>query len=69
MKEIFLHVSKKEQKKGFLERVENPDKNRKVSATDLKERQFQDPSMEAYEERIRSTATGAGNQPVPNLPG
>lgn len=54
---FFLHVSKKEQKNRFLERLENPDKHWKFSATDLQERRFWDPYMDAYEEMIRHTAT------------
>ena len=54
---FFLHVSKKEQKKRFLERLDNPDKHWKFSANDAKERAFWDQYMEAYEEMIRETAT------------
>jgi PPK2 family polyphosphate:nucleotide phosphotransferase len=54
---FFLHVSKKEQKRRFLERLENPDKNWKFSANDAKERGFWDDYMEAYEDTIRHTAT------------
>ncbi len=54
---FFLHVSKKEQKNRFLERLDNPDKHWKFSATDLQERRFWDPYMDAYEEMIRHTAT------------
>jgi PPK2 family polyphosphate:nucleotide phosphotransferase len=54
---IFLHVSKKEQKRRFLERVENPEKNWKFSASDLQERQFWNQYQEAYEDMIRNTAT------------
>jgi PPK2 family polyphosphate:nucleotide phosphotransferase len=54
---FFLHLSKKEQKRRFLERLETPDKNWKFSAADIKERGFWDAYQEAYEEAIRSTAT------------
>jgi PPK2 family polyphosphate:nucleotide phosphotransferase len=54
---FFLHVSKKEQKKRFLERLDNPEKNWKFSATDAKEREHWDAYMEAYEDMIQSTAT------------
>jgi PPK2 family polyphosphate:nucleotide phosphotransferase len=54
---FFLHVSKKEQKKRFLERLDNPDKNWKFSPSDTKERAFWDQYMESYEEMIRETAT------------
>src|SRR5262249_50661929 len=54
---FFLNVSKKEQKRRFLERLENPEKNWKFSANDAKERGFWREYMEAYEETIRNTAT------------
>jgi PPK2 family polyphosphate:nucleotide phosphotransferase len=57
VRKFFLHVSKKEQKKRFLERVENPAKNWKFSASDMGERQFWGQYMEAYEDMIRQTAT------------
>jgi PPK2 family polyphosphate:nucleotide phosphotransferase len=53
---FFLHVSKKEQKRRFLERLENPEKNWKFSANDIKERAFWDDYMKAYEDMIRNTA-------------
>ena len=54
---IFLHVSKKEQKKRFLERIEKPDKNWKFSDSDLTERKFWKEYMAAYEDMIKKTAT------------
>jgi len=57
IRKFFLHVSKKEQKKRFLERVENPAKNWKFSASDMGERKFWNQYMEAYEDMIRRTAT------------
>jgi PPK2 family polyphosphate:nucleotide phosphotransferase len=57
VRKFFLHVSKEEQQKRFLERLDNPDKNWKFSANDAKERGFWDKYMEAYEETIRETAT------------
>ena len=54
---FFLHVSKKEQKKRFLERVENPDKNWKFSAADVRERECWSAYMAAYEDMIRHTAS------------
>ncbi len=54
---FFLHVSKDEQKRRFLERLENPEKNWKFSANDAKEREFWGDYMKAYEETIRNTAT------------
>ena len=54
---FWLNVSKDEQKKRFLERLDNPDKNWKFSANDAKERNHWDEYMTAYEETIRNTAT------------
>ncbi|HSZ33101.1 MAG TPA: polyphosphate kinase 2 family protein [Puia sp.] len=54
---FFLNLSKKEQKKRFLDRINNPDKNWKFSASDAKERKFWDEYMDAYEQLIRETAT------------
>jgi polyphosphate kinase 2 (PPK2 family) len=54
---FFLNVSAKEQKKRFLERIDNPDKNWKFSASDAKERKYWKDYMNAYEELIRNTAT------------
>jgi PPK2 family polyphosphate:nucleotide phosphotransferase len=54
---IFLNVSKNEQKKRFIERVDNPDKNWKFSAADAKERGYWDKYMEVYEDMIRNTST------------
>ena len=53
---FFLHVSKKEQKQRFLERLENPEKNWKFSAADMNERGFWDEYHEAYDDMIRNTA-------------
>jgi PPK2 family polyphosphate:nucleotide phosphotransferase len=54
---FFLHVSKNEQLKRFIERLDQPEKNWKFSANDAKERGFWDDYMEAYEDTIRHTAT------------
>lgn len=54
---FFLHLSKDEQKKRFLERLETPDKNWKFSASDIREREFWDHYQDAYEDMIRHTAT------------
>jgi len=54
---FFLHVSKKEQKKRFLERIEKPDKNWKFSAADLEERKYWKQYMTAYEEMIKKTSS------------
>src|SRR4026209_2907410 len=57
VRKFFLHVSKEEQQKRFLERLDQPEKNWKFSANDAKERGFWDDYMEAYEDTIRETAT------------
>ena len=57
IRKFFLHVSKEEQKKRFLERLTEPEKNWKFSATDVRERAYWDDYMEAYEQMIRATAT------------
>jgi PPK2 family polyphosphate:nucleotide phosphotransferase len=54
---FFLHLSKKEQKRRFLERLDTPDKNWKFSAADVKERQFWDAYQDAYEDMIRHTSS------------
>ena len=57
VRKFFLHVSKEEQKKRFLERIDNPEKNWKFSSADAKERGHWDEYMKAYEDMIRNTAT------------
>jgi PPK2 family polyphosphate:nucleotide phosphotransferase len=57
VRKFFLHLSKGEQKKRFLARVDRPDKNWKFSINDAKERGFWDDYMKAYEDTIRNTAT------------
>jgi PPK2 family polyphosphate:nucleotide phosphotransferase len=54
---FFLHLSKKEQKKRFLERLEDPDKNWKFSMSDALERKHWGEYMQAYEDMIRNTST------------
>ena len=54
---FFLHISKKEQKKRFLERLEDPDKNWKFSMSDALERRHWGDYMKAYEEMIQNTST------------
>ncbi len=54
---FFLHVSKEEQKKRFLDRIARPEKNWKFSAADAVERQYWDAYMEAYEKALRATST------------
>jgi len=57
VRKFFLHVSRDEQKKRFLERIDDPEKNWKFSAADLGERGRWDDYMAAYEEAIRATST------------
>ena len=57
IRKFFLHVSKEEQKKRFLERIEEPEKHWKFSANDIKEREYWDDYMKAYEDTIQNTAT------------
>jgi PPK2 family polyphosphate:nucleotide phosphotransferase len=54
---FFLHVSRKEQRKRFLERLDSPDKHWKFSPSDVHERKFWDDYMHAFEEAIRATAS------------
>jgi PPK2 family polyphosphate:nucleotide phosphotransferase len=54
---FYLHLSKKEQKRRFLARLDNKEKNWKFSSADMAERGYWDEYMEAYEEMIRNTAT------------
>jgi PPK2 family polyphosphate:nucleotide phosphotransferase len=54
---FFLHVSKNEQKRRFLERLEDPTKNWKFSVADIHERKYWDDYQRAYEKMIRNTAT------------
>lgn len=57
VRKFFLHVSRDEQKKRFLERIDNPKKRWKFSVSDAHERGCWDRYMEAYEDMIRNTAT------------
>jgi PPK2 family polyphosphate:nucleotide phosphotransferase len=57
VRKFFLYVSREEQKKRFLERIDNPAKNWKFSSADSRERGFWKEYMEAYEDMIRNTAT------------
>ena len=54
---FFLHLSKGEQKKRFLERLDMPEKNWKFSMADVKEREYWDDYQKAYEKMIQNTAT------------
>src|SRR3984957_3310124 len=56
---FFLHLSREEQKRRFMERLDTPDKNWKFSAADVKERQFWDDYQKAYEEMIQHTSSEA----------
>jgi PPK2 family polyphosphate:nucleotide phosphotransferase len=56
IRKFFLHVSKEEQKKRFLERLEDPKKNWKFAMADVNERGFWKDYQEAYEEMIQNTA-------------
>ena len=57
IRKFFLHLSKKEQKKRFLARLDEPEKNWKFSAGDIHERGFWEEYQNAYEDMIRNTAT------------
>jgi PPK2 family polyphosphate:nucleotide phosphotransferase len=57
IRKFFLHVSRDEQRRRFMERLDNPEKHWKFSAADVRERGHWDSYMEAYEEAIRATAT------------
>ena len=54
---FFLHISKDEQRKRFLERIDAPEKNWKLTRDDIEERQYWDDYMEAYEECLGATST------------
>ena len=54
---LFLNVSRDEQKRRFLERLESPEKNYKFSEADVKERAHWDEYMSAYQEALRATST------------
>jgi PPK2 family polyphosphate:nucleotide phosphotransferase len=53
---FFLHVSRREQKKRFMERLDTPEKNWKFSTADVQERDHWDDYMHAFEEAIQATA-------------
>src|SRR5262249_33834397 len=54
---LFLHISKEEQRKRFLKRIERPDKNWKFSAADVHERAFWDGYQHAFSEMLSHTST------------
>ena len=57
VRKFFLNVSKKEQKRRFLDRLDRPDKNWKFSSADIRERGFWNDYMDAYEQMICETST------------
>jgi PPK2 family polyphosphate:nucleotide phosphotransferase len=57
VRKFFLHLSKAEQRKRFLARLDDPDKNWKFAVNEARERKYWDDYMNAYEETIRNTAT------------
>ena len=57
IRKFFLHLSKKEQKKRFLARLDEPEKHWKFSEADIHERDYWDDYQEAYEEMIRNTTS------------
>ena len=57
IRKFFLHLSKREQKKRFLARLDQPEKNWKFSANDIHERKYWDDYQDAYEDMIQNTAT------------
>lgn len=57
VRKFFLNVSKEEQKRRFLKRLDEPEKNWKFSAADIRERECWDDYMKAYEDMIRQTAS------------
>ncbi len=54
---FFLHLSKEEQRKRFLARIDDPGKNWKFSLADIHERKFWDQYMEAFEDCLNATST------------
>ena len=59
VRKFFLNLSKKEQARRFLARLDEPEKNWKFSAADIHEREYWDDYMHAYEDMIQNTATPA----------
>ncbi len=54
---IFLHLSREEQRKRFLDRIDEPDNNWKFSLADIHERKYWKQYMEAYEDCLEATST------------
>ncbi len=59
VRKFFLNLSKKEQARRFLARLDEPEKNWKFSAADIHEREYWDDYMHAYEDMVQNTATPA----------
>jgi PPK2 family polyphosphate:nucleotide phosphotransferase len=57
IRKFFVHVSREEQKRRFLDRLNQPEKNWKFSEADVRERQYWDDYMNAYEDMIQHTST------------
>jgi len=57
VRKFYLHLSRSEQKRRFLDRIDDPEKNWKFSASDARERGYWKDYMAAYEDAIRNTAT------------
>jgi PPK2 family polyphosphate:nucleotide phosphotransferase len=57
VRKFFLNLSKQEQRRRFLKRLDEPEKNWKFSASDIRERKYWDDYMKAYEEMIQQTAS------------
>jgi len=57
MVKFYLHISKEEQRKRFLERIDNPEKNWKITQADIDERKFWKEYMDAFEECLSETST------------
>jgi PPK2 family polyphosphate:nucleotide phosphotransferase len=57
IRKFFLHVSREEQKRRFLARLDTPEKNWKFSEADVRERQYWDDYMNAYEDMIQHTSS------------
>jgi PPK2 family polyphosphate:nucleotide phosphotransferase len=56
---FFLHLSKEEQRKRFVERIDHPEKNWKISSADITERKYWDRYMSVYEDCLSATSTSA----------
>ena len=59
IRKFFLHVSKDEQKRRFMRRLQEPERNWKFSSSDVRERQCWDAYQDAYEDMIKNTSTKA----------